>query len=237
MNWLRLRNHSLKWSFLALPILVGTSLAPALSAPDPYPIPAKDELPSSDEILATLVVGPKCEKGEETEVTGHVEISGVRISARPLPTTEWELWLEKQVPGMGHMLRPHDGGLPPFQVFLVSIENLSDQKVRFQPGNVLRLFDKPDLQDHARDYTDLYRYLTSENKNADALAKIQDTFYDTAITLESGSSVSRLLFFHPLPVDKKWKTVSLFISHFQIGTETVTTAIPYHREKKNKKGK
>ena len=195
---------------------------------------APGAVPGSAPVLRRLVAGLICAKGEPDLDRSQAEVSKVGFSVRPLPPAEWEERLERASAGMGTALRPHDGGPAPFQAFLLSIENRSREVVRFQPGNVVRVLDRDKIQDHPLDYTDLYRYLTQQNKNADALGSIQDAFFDAGIVLEPGQSVERLLFFHPLP-EKGWKkSLILLVSSFQAGTETYRAQLPFHVEKKRR---
>jgi hypothetical protein len=132
---------------------------------------------------------------------------------------------------MGSALRPRDGSEPPFQVFLLSLVNRSRSRVQFQPGNVVRILDNLKFQDHIQDYTDFYRFLAHEEKDPESLETIKEAFFDSALTLEPGDEAERLLFFKP-PPEKGWKTLTILISHFQVGTETHAASVPFHRGKK-----
>jgi hypothetical protein len=134
---------------------------------------------------------------------------------------------------MGAALRRHDGSEGPFQVFLMTVRNHSPESLSFQPGNIVRILgDKQ--QDHILDYTDLYRFLMEGGKNPDTLDRIRDTFFDAGFTLDRGDSIERLLFFRELPAQGKKKQLTLLLSSFQAGTETLQAALPWHFEKERR---
>jgi hypothetical protein len=85
-----------------------------------------------------IVAGPQCVEGEASTDQATTYAQGVTFTARPLTIAEWEARLEKRAPGHGGLFRALTGVPPPFQAFLVKIENQSKELVRFQPGNVLR---------------------------------------------------------------------------------------------------
>jgi len=105
--------------------------------------------------------------------------------------------------------------------------------LRFQPGNIVRLLGDRE-QDHILDFTDLYRYMVEEGKDADSLNGIRDIFYDSGFELEPAASVERLLFFRPLPEKGKKKQLVLLMSSFQTGTETLQAGLAWHFEKEKK---
>ncbi len=155
------------------------------------------------------------------------------FEARPLPLSEWEERLERLSEGMGPALRRRDGTPAPFQVFLLSIRNNSPEPVRFQPGNVVRILGDRE-QDHILDYTDLYRYLREEGKDPDSLDRIRGAYFDSGIVLERAGSAERLLFFRNLPPKGKKKQLVLLVSAFQVGAETLRTALAWHFEKEKR---
>jgi hypothetical protein len=176
------------------------------------------------------IAGAVCQQGEKLQDTVATEVSGISFQARPVQTSEWEGRLEKRVPGMGGSLRRHDGSEGPFQVFLLTLRNGSADVLRFQPGNIVRILGDRQ-QDHIMDYTDLYRYLTEEQKDPDSLDRIRDTFFDDGLTLSRGESVQRLAIFRALPEKGKKNQLTLLISSFQVGTETLRAALWWHAEK------
>jgi hypothetical protein len=179
------------------------------------------------------IAGATCQKGEEPADTAATEVSGISFRAKPLSVSEWEGRLDRQTPGMGSALRRHDGSEGPFQVFLLTLRNQSPEVLRFQPGNIVRLLGD-EQQDHIMDFTDLYRYLAEEGKNPDALDRIKDDYFDAELALSHGESVERLLFFRELPPKVKKKQLTLLFSSFQVGTETLRAALPWHAEKEKK---
>ena len=191
-------------------------------------------LPAADAPPAPrLVAGAVCAEGEARRDDVRTEAGGIVFEARPLPVADWEARLERRLPGMGAALRKHDGSPGPFQVFLLSIRNQSAGMLRFQPGNIVRLLGDRE-QDHILDFTDLYRYLVEEGKDADSLNGIRDIFYDSGFELEPAASVERLLFFRPLPEKGKKKQLVLLMSSFQTGTETLQAGLAWHFEKEKK---
>jgi hypothetical protein len=180
-----------------------------------------------------LVAGAVCEKGEKQRDEVSAETGGIAFVARPIPLSEWEERLERRVAGMGPALRRHDGSPGPFQVFLLSIRNRSNETLRFQPGNIVRVLGDTQ-QDHILDYTDLYRHLVEEGKDADSLDRIRDTFFDSGLVLDRAGSVERLLFFRALPPKGRKKQLVLLISSFQVGTETLQAGFTWHFEKEKK---
>jgi hypothetical protein len=84
------------------------------------------------------------------------------------------------------------------------------------------------------DFTDLYRYLLEEDKNPDSLDRIRDAFFDSGLALARGDSVERLVFFRPLAPKGKKKHLTLLVSSFQVGTETLHAALSWHAEKEKK---
>ena len=180
-----------------------------------------------------LVAGAVCEKGETQRDEVRADAGGIAFQARPLSPGEWEARQERRLPGMGSALRRHDGSPGPFQVFLLSIRNLSPGTLRFQPGNVVRLLGDRE-QDHILDFTDLYRYLLEEGKNADSLDGIRDAFFDSGLDVDRSGSVERLLFFRPLPEKGKKKKLVLLMSSFQVGVETLQASLVWHFEKEKK---
>jgi hypothetical protein len=180
-----------------------------------------------------LVAGAVCEKGDVQRDEVRTETGGIVFEARPLPVSDWEARLERRLQGMGAALKRHDGSPGPFQVFLLSIRNQSAGMLRFQPGNIVRLLGDRE-QDHILDFTDLYRYMVEEGKDADSLNGIRDIFYDSGFELEPAASVERLLFFRPLPEKGKKKQLVLLMSSFQTGTETLQAGLAWHFEKEKK---
>ena len=193
---------------------------PALFGGEPPPAPR-------------LVAGAVCAQGERQEDLSHAEAAGITFEARPLAASGWEARLDRRVAGMGSALRRHDGSGGPFQVFLMTIRNHSPESLRLQPGNIVRILGDRQ-QDHILDYTDLYRFLVEEGKDADALNGIRDTFFDTGFTLDRGHSIERLLFFRELPAQGKKKQLTLLLSSFQVGTETLQAALPWHYERERR---
>jgi len=172
-------------------------------------------------------------RGEVVADLARAEVSGIAFAARPLLPADWELRLEKRAAGMGRALRPHDGSPAPFQVFLVSVENHSRDRLRLQPGNVVRLLDER-YQDHIVDYTDLYRFLLEQDKDPDSLDSIHEAFFDSGLTLEPGAAVERLLVFRSPPAKGWKKRLTLLFSSFQVGTGTFQAALPFHVEKERR---
>jgi hypothetical protein len=205
-----------------LPLSLALGLAPCegLPAAEPPPVPR-------------LVAGAVCVKGEAQRDDVRTEAGGIVFEARPLPIADWEARLERRLPGMGAALRKHDGSPGPFQVFLLSIRNQSAGMLRFQPGNIVRLLGDRE-QDHILDFTDLYRTMVEEGKDADSLNGIRDIFYDSGFEMQPAASVERLLFFRPLPEKGKKKQLVLLMSSFQTGTETLQARLAWHFEKEKK---
>jgi hypothetical protein len=193
----------------------------------PKPAAGADSVPPGP---PRLVAGAQCAEGELSNDTTRFEVGGVVFTARPQTTVDYERRLESGVAGSGATFRQSDGSAAPFQVFLLRVENRAKQTVRFQPGNIVRLFGNKQ-QDHILDYTDLYRYLFEETKDPDALTRLVDAFYDSALALEPGETVERLLFFRELPAKGKRKSLTLLVSAFQIGAETQKAALAWHYEK------
>ncbi|PYQ14351.1 MAG: hypothetical protein DMH00_01855 [Acidobacteria bacterium] len=208
----------MRWSFHR-----GISLA--LSAALLVPAFAPTALPTW-----RIVAGPECLKGEPRTDSASTLSAGVSFSARPLGVAEYEARLERRSPGMGGLFRGPSGKAPPFQVFLVSLENRNKDVVRFQPGNVLRI-GGPHEQDHILDYTDLYRYLQDIGKGGESLDPLRDEFFDSGMSLDTGHPVVRLLFFRELPPSKKRKAMMLLFSSFQVGAETYQAGLAWHFEK------
>jgi hypothetical protein len=176
------------------------------------------------------IAGAICQEGEKLQDMVMTEVSGVSIQARPLPAAEWEARLEHTSAGMGGALRRHDGSEGPFQVFLLTLRNQSPEVLRFQPGNLVRILGDRQ-QDHIMDFTDLYRYLVEEEKNPDSLDRIRGAFFDSELALDRGESVERVVFFQALPEKGKKKQLTLLLSSFQVGTETLRAALSWHAEK------
>ena len=218
------RQHgSFSTRFLPLSLLSLTLAflsGPALRGGEPPPTPR-------------LVAGAVCAKGERQEDRSRAEAAGITFEARPLPTSDWEVRLERRVAGMGSALRRRDGSRGPFQVFLMTVRNQSQESFTFQPGNIVRILGDKE-QDHILDYTDLYRFLVEEGKDADSLDRIRDIFFDSGFTLDRGDSIERLLFFRELPARGKRKQLTLLLSSFQVGTETLRATLPWHFEKERR---
>jgi hypothetical protein len=209
---------------LAVTLTITLTLAPL------SPTQALAGVPPAD---PRWIAGAVCQKGEKQETVARAEVAGISFTAEPLDTSQWEARLEHQASGMGAALRGHDGSEGPFQVFLLTLRNQSPEVLRFQPGNIVRIVGSKQ-QDHIMDYTDLYRYLMEEGKNPDSLERLRGAFFDTGLALDRGETVERLLFFRALPPKIKKKQLTLLLSSFQVGTETLRAALSWHAEKERK---
>jgi hypothetical protein len=134
-----------------------------------------------------------------------------------------------------------DGGGDPFAVppgrpelyhaFRVSFDNRSGEAVRFQPGNVVLVFDKGKNQQFPVDLTDFYRTAARAGGEVDPdamMARAARLIFEGSTTIPRGARADRLLVFGPLP--PKWKEMRVHFSFLQIGTETHTVSFLFHRQ-------
>ncbi len=132
-------------------------------------------------------------------------------------------------PRYGDPFAPPPGTPERYHTFRVRFDNQSPADVIFQPGNVILVTDRNEQQ-FPIDLTDVYRQaVRAGGADPEAMmARVQSLIFDSSTTIPTGSRLSRLLVFEPLP--RKWKEFRLLFSFLQIGTKTHTLSFAFHKQ-------
>ena len=208
-------------------LLPAALLAGAAAVLLPAPLPGV----AGERVTYRIAVGPFSKKpiaGPASPLSRHA-LRGLGVTVEYL-----------EPPARAAFVAGLDGGDDPFAVpegrpelyhaFRVGFENGSEEAVRFQPGNVLLVFDDGRHQQFPVDLTDLYRTAARAGDGADPeamMARAARLIFDSSTTIARGGQTERLLVFGPLPA--KWKEMRVHFSFLQIGTETHTVSFLFHR--------
>lgn len=108
--------------------------------------------------------------------------------------------------------------------FLMDIENLSKEKVMYNPA-LTTLFDDTMGVRKPLDYTDIYSLVENLPNPESALGKMKGKFYDLTTTLEPGQKTSRLLLFSG--IDEDAKIVTITMKEIYIGTSAIAVSFGF----------
>lgn len=115
----------------------------------------------------------------------------------------------------------------------MDIENhaASKLKVIYNPAYTVFTDDSMDYR-KPLDYTDLYDLAKDETEMETGVRKLRGRFYDLALTLAPGESVSKLLIFSP--ISENSRNAELVIGELYIGTKTIKVSFPFVLKKDDK---
>jgi hypothetical protein len=178
-----------------------------------------------------IVPGPYLKKGSDAPApsTARVVVRGVALSVEHLEPAERAAFIHAINPNARDPFAAPPGEPERYNAFRVELDNQSSGDMTFQPGNTLLMTERGDQQGPI-DLTDVYRYaaLAEVGDPQAVMDRTAPFIFDLSTTIPQGGRLARLLIFGSLPA--RWKQLNLLFSFLQIGKESPSVSIPFHRQ-------
>lgn len=176
-----------------------------------------------------LAAAAKNAEGKWTPVKMHEALSrGITFQIRYLDPPSARAAIERGLsrpldllPGWKSEKRPG------FVVFVLQLDNGSEEEILFNPGQSRLATEKGDMK-FALDYTALYESSRRLGSAGPTMEEMAEIFFDRVVAIKPGGSVRKLLAFEA-PTEDRWKTAQVMILEIQSGPEAVDVTFPFRK--------
>jgi len=163
----------------------------------------------------------RSEEGKWLPATTHETLNrGVRFQVRHLDPPAGRAAIERGLSRTIDLLPGwRDEKRPGFILFVLQLDNVSQEEIHFNPGQARLATEKADMK-FALDYTALFEAAKRFGASAPTMEEMATVFFDRVMTLKPGGSVRKLLAFES-PTEDRWRSADVMIVEIQSGREAI----------------
>lgn len=171
----------------------------------------------------------RSKEGKWIPGTTHEVLSrGVRFQIRYLDPIPGRAVIERGLSRTIDLLPGwRDEKNPGFILFVLQLDNDSEEEIHFNPGQARLVTEKADIK-FALDYTSLFEVAKRFGVSAPTLDEMGAVVFDRVMTLKPGGSVLKLLAFES-PTEDRWRTAEVMIVEIQSGPEAIDLRFPFRK--------